>query len=91
MVVWKFVLATIPTDVRDRQVLEMPVGAQMLTVQMQDDLLCLWALVDPNAPRASYTFRIAGTGHNIEEEKLLYIGSVLLFNDTIVFHVFQCD
>lgn len=38
--IWKFEL-----KVGDKQTVEMPEGAEILTAQFQGDTLCLWALV----------------------------------------------
>ena len=43
--IWKFDLR-----VTDEQVVEMPAGAEHLTVQFQGEQLCMWAIVDPTAP-----------------------------------------
>ena len=39
--IWKF-----PVPVNDGNVLEMPEGAKILSVQVQGETPCLWALVD---------------------------------------------
>ncbi len=41
--IWKFNLQTI-----DKQEIQMPVGAELLTVQIQNGEPCLWARVDTN-------------------------------------------
>lgn len=46
---------------RDVTTLGLPQGAELLTVAFQGDSLCLWALVNPEAPIAQRDFRVAGT------------------------------
>ena len=67
--------------VADYITIAMPVDAQILTVQMQNNVACIWALVDPDAPLIERRFRWAGTGHEIKEDikDLWYIGTFQLF------------
>ncbi len=70
----------------------MPVGAEILTVQVQHKEPQLWALVDPSAPLEDRCFRLAGTGHPIVadvEDQLLYINSFQLMGGSLVFHLFE--
>ena len=84
--IWKFPLST------DRStVILMPICAEILTLQMQNDVPTLWALVDSKAPRESRTFHIFGTGHELPTTPLRYIGTFQP-NDggsQLVFHVFE--
>lgn len=59
--IWKF-----PLKVADKQNIIMPIGAEILTVQVQNEEPCLWALVDPEAGMESRHIEIFGTGHTIE-------------------------
>ncbi len=45
--------------------IDMPIGAECLYVQSQDDRGCLWAIVDPNAPKEVRRFIVVGTGHHV--------------------------
>ena len=55
-----------PLEVQDEQVVMLPTGAKILTVQSQKDRPCLWALVNPTAPNdMAVTIRLIGTGHEI--------------------------
>lgn len=51
--------------VDDTVTITMPKGAEILSVQTQDDVPTVWALVDPKAPPVSRLFHIFGTGHPI--------------------------
>lgn len=66
----------------------LPVGAEPLCIQTQGDLSCMWAKVDPGAPNTTYRFRIAGTGHDLDEDVGQYIGSFQMHGGALVFHVF---
>ncbi len=82
--VWKAVLNW-PAD---EHVVIFPQGAELLTVQMQGDNLCIWARVDPSAPVADYTIRTCGTGHPLADDVGKYLGSFQLHGGALVFHAF---
>ena len=85
--IWKFELKT-----TDTQKLEMPVGAEILTVQAQNERPCLWALVDPTEKKETRLFDIFGTGHPIHCDMSIgrrYIGTYQLNGGSLVFHVFE--
>lgn len=84
-VIWKFTLA-----LEDYQVIEMPAGAVLLSVQIQHGSICIWARVDPNASKQDKHFWIAGTGHFIPTEALgaTFLGTLQLQGGHFVFHVF---
>jgi len=68
--------------------INMPRGAEPLCVQVQDGHPCLWARVDPSAPRVARNFRIAGTGHDLGSDVGRHIDSFQMANGSLVFHVF---
>ncbi len=85
--IWKFILE--PTDT---QSIDMPLGARILSVDMQNSRVCLWAQVNPEAKIFARTIEIFGTGHPIEiSDKIVreFIGTVLWPNGHLVFHVFE--
>lgn len=87
LTIWKYRLTT-----TDTQYAEMPKGAKILAVQMQNEVPCLWALVDPDQPKMKVKIAIFGTGHPIDERwGLKYIGTYQLNGGLLVFHVFEMD
>jgi len=81
--IWKYSLTAETT-------IEMPMNAQVLTVQAQDGGPQLWALVDPSALKCVRTFRMYGTGIKIRSNPGQYIGSLQIADEfTFVFHVFE--
>lgn len=81
-----------PLEVTDRQAIEMPKGAKILSVQVQSRVPCLWALVDANTNESEKVIiRTVGTGHAVYDggRKLEYIGTYQLMNGSAVFHVFN--
>jgi hypothetical protein len=87
-VVWKY---KIPDE--DEFTINMPEGAQVLTVQVQPSVrsVVIWALVNPEHRTCQRSFRLAGTGEPIDwrPEALRFIGSVQLHRGLRVLHVFE--
>ncbi len=79
--IWKFAL------IPGVQVLPMPVGAQALSVGMQDDTLVLWVLVRPDAAKELRMVTVLGTGWDVKTSPGKFIGTVQHPNG-LVWHVF---
>lgn len=87
--IWKY-----PIRIVDQQVLELPVGAEPLSVAMQHGDACLWALVDPQPElkKKQVTVFVRGTGHPMgPAEGARFIGTVLMLRGDLVFHIFVKD
>lgn len=85
--VWKFTVKP-ETDFA----IEMPVGAQILTVQMNGSKPMFWALVKPSNLTEVRRFSCYGTGHAIERlDDLKYIGTFQMDITAMimVFHLFE--
>lgn len=84
-VVWKYELPI------GSCVTHMPIGAKVLHVDAQNENLCLWAQVNPSETRKeARKFIAVGTGLDpLASEAHEYVGSALLYNGTLVLHVFE--
>ena len=94
--IWKFEL-----DIVDSQVMLMPRGAKILTVQTQ--LVVepqdhnhvephIWALVDPQTELVGHGFLVAGTGHTIDTKDAIsgeYVGTFQMHGGALIWHVFD--
>jgi hypothetical protein len=85
--IWKF-----PLEIADEQFIKMPSGAKILCCQMQDEIPCLWAIVDPTTTAAEQRIiRIIPTGGPVDvfagQQTLRYIGTVQ--ERVFVWHVFE--
>jgi len=80
-----------PLTSQQTQIIQMPKGAQILTLQMQKDTPCIWALldVDIDNPKEFRTFELYGTGHPIYPRDRTYIGSFQVDEGHYIFHVFE--
>ncbi len=77
-----------PFDVTGHIEIVAPEGMIPLRVLIQHGSPCLWALVDPSKPPRTHHFRLAGTGHDIEEENLRFVDTFLMSGGALVWHVF---
>ncbi len=74
------------------QEIKLPIDAEILSVQMQHQQLCLWVLVDPEKTKQTKKICIAGTGHPIiDTDFLKYIGTVQQLAGHIIWHVFEVE
>jgi hypothetical protein len=85
-VIWKFELDFL----KPYQLIEMPRYGEILSVQIQKDILCLWALVDPDGEKEERYFEIFMTGRPIPVDmgvERVYINTFQL--DDFVGHVYE--
>lgn len=83
--IWKYEL-----QITDMQQVEMPNGAELLSVANQDGCLCLWAKVDADKQVETRFIEIIGTGNPIAQDMGVdrkFIGTVLM--SPFVWHVFE--
>ncbi len=70
--------------------IEMPAGAEILTVQVQRRQACIWALVDPTAETETREFYLAETGRLLDlAGDGQYIDTFQLEQVGLVWHLFE--
>lgn len=79
--IWKF---TIP--MAESAEIEMPTGAQLLHVGMQNRSVQLWAQVNTEAPTTIRHFHVRGTGHSIPDNEK-HVGSIQ--DPPFVWHLYE--
>ena len=85
--IWKFELG-----VTDKQIVTLPIGAEILSVQTQNETPCLWALVNPKSETEERVFEMFGTGHPVYCDMGIdrkFIGTFQMRNGRLVFHLFE--
>ena len=90
--IWQF-----EVSVQDHFEVEMPVGAEVLSVMTQPspyhdyaDTVQMWALCDPAALKETKRFCVIGTGHPVDLVGLgRFIGTFQLAGGTFVGHLFE--
>lgn len=82
-----------PVPITDGFYLELPAGAKVLSFQVQGggSSPYIWVLVDTERPKVRRYFRVAGTGHPIENAPadLRFIGTIQLSGGALIFHLFE--
>jgi hypothetical protein len=73
-------------DLVEKQKIEMPTNAKILSVQDQRGTICIWAEVG-DYTETGRTFRIVGTGHQIPDESLNFIATVQ--QGDFVWHIYE--
>lgn len=68
---------------------QLPATAQVLSVQMQRGIACMWVLLDTNAQYFTRRFRLAGTGHQLSAHETLSFIGTFQPTDGLVFHLFE--
>jgi hypothetical protein len=85
--IWKFQL-----KVEGEQIVEMPQGAQILCIQVQNGVPCIWAKVfDWVEIKKQRIFETIGTGQEIppRKQRREYIGTYQLMGGALVYHVYE--
>lgn len=79
-------------SIKDSQIIKMPIGSKILSVQVQYEVPCIWALVEPSKDTTNITIEMFGTGHIIDNEESAdrkFMGTIQLGGGNLVFHVFE--
>jgi len=84
--IWKFTLP--PTS---QGVIKMPKGAEILTIQIQKEQACIWALVNPLNEETERYFEVFGTGHSIHYDMGIERKYINTFQpeEGLVLHLFE--
>lgn len=78
-------------ELTDKQVLSLPQGAKLLSVEEQGGKIVLYALVNPEEKiRAGFKIYVFETGHPLPEiiYSFDFLGTVKLQDGALMFHVF---
>lgn len=83
--IWKYELSP-----NGHQSIPIPFGGEVLTVQAGNkNAPLLWVLVDPDMPPRERFFGIYTTNTALPDDPGRYVGSFLLYEGTLEFHVFE--
>lgn len=83
--IWKY-----NVKIDDVQTVAMPEGAKLLSVQVQHNLVTIWAMVDPRNLNVNRIIQMAGTGHDMSERIMGdFLGTFQIESGALVFHVFD--
>ena len=85
--IWKFNLT-----MADRQIIGMPKGSEILSLQTQFNEPCIWVLITDGDDMEDRTFEIFPTGNTIYFDMGIErksIGTFQVDNGNYIFHVFE--
>ena len=75
-----------------KNIKSMPQGAEILTVQTQNDEPFIWAMVNTKNEMEARVFEMFGTGHEMPVDMGIdrkYIGTFQIAKEGLVFHLFE--
>jgi hypothetical protein len=87
LTIWKWPLLGNPEIATDHPTIDMPYGANVLCIQTQNGVPCVWAEVDSTEPTEIRRFVIVGTGQPIPDDADRYVGTWQ--SGPFVFHLFE--
>ena len=83
MRIWKYELM-----LTDTQTVLMPKHAEVLTAQVQNNIICVWAFIsEENEMVAPRRFDIVGTGNPIQDDLGRFVDTVQM--GQLVWHIFE--
>ena len=85
--IYKYILTA-----KGSQKIPMPMNAEILSIQNQNEQICIWAIVDPKEEKELRHFEIFGTGHPLNYKtggEATFIGTVQMSSGSLVLHVFE--
>lgn len=79
-----------PIKIEDEQVIQVPVGATILSVQVQKEQPCVWIAVDTAQSVHARRLYLVGTGQPCQHVNgCKYVGTFQIQNGNLVFHLFD--
>jgi len=78
-------------DIVDTQEIFMPIIYRTLSVDVQYEKVCIWALVNIDEPLFPRTFHIYGTGNSTPKniDTFKFVGTAQMAGGALVWHVFE--
>lgn len=78
-----------PLQIQNAQTVLLPRHFTILDVQNQNEILYLWAIVDPEEKEyGKVTIYIRGTGYLLTGDEGKFLGTVQVLNGGLVWHLF---
>ena len=86
--IWKFPMNRLLASARSDEIIDLPIGAKILHVDLQNGIPCFWVEVDPEQPKKEDRhFSLVGTGFPYNPAGVDYIGTFQ--QPPFVWHVFE--
>ena len=78
-----------PIPIQDYIKIDLPKNAEVLCVKTQNGEPYIWVLVDTDEEKETRDFRLFGTGNYFDLSEYKYIGTFLIYDDLLVWHLFE--
>ena len=78
-------------EITNLQSVSMPIGANVISANVQNGKLCIWALVDTRNSDKNKSIAVAGTGYEIDftvSDYDFYFVDTVMMSDILVLHVY---
>ena len=76
--------------IEDKFVLNLPLEAKVLCVQVIDSEPYIWAEIDDTAVSFPLRFKVKGIGHPCDDiEEMRYVGTFQIDNGVFIFHLYM--
>ena len=69
--------------------LEMPKGAEVLSVDCQKGVVCFWAVVNKEAETEKRYFEMVDTGVPFTRIGKKYVGDISIYSGKYIYHMFE--
>lgn len=69
--------------------LSLPIGAEILKVDVQENDIFLWAKVNTEADKEIRIIEVFGTGHSMPDCERIFLNTFFSQNGMYVFHAFE--
>lgn len=76
-------------QIADKVIVQMPKGAKVLSVQLQNGVPTIWARVVTDMENESREFRVYGTGHEIDTFAIQGTHLATIQHHGLVWHIFE--
>lgn len=83
-VIWKYTFYQIGITT-----VEVPRGAEILSVASQRDVITMWYKCDPKAPKQERFFKMVPTGYECELDGWICRGIAMTHGGQFVYHIFE--
>lgn len=76
-------------QIADKVTIQMPQGARVISVQLQNGVPTMWAMVVTDMKMISHEFRVYGTGHELDTFAIQgkHLGTIQ--QNGLVWHIFE--
>jgi hypothetical protein len=76
-------------EITDTQIIRIPKKSKILSVQTQNGIPCIWALVETNEEPVDRKIAVIGTGNPFWLKEYDFLGTIQTRQGALVWHIFE--